>query len=123
MILEDPGLTARVLRVANSPFYNFSNKIETVSHAIALLSCRTIRILCASESFLAIFPRRRGHFAARFQDYCRHSLTTALLAKIIAEELNLPIDSEKVFIAGLLHDIGKPVLWYNFLQEGGPTMN
>ena len=119
VILEDPGLTARVLRVANSPFYNFSNKIETVSHAIALLGCRTIRILCASESFLAIFPRRKGNFAALFLNYCRHSLATALLAKIMAEEMSLPIDSEKVFIAGLLHDIGKPVLWYNFLEEGG----
>ncbi|RLB66369.1 MAG: hypothetical protein DRH03_12295 [Deltaproteobacteria bacterium] len=115
--LEDPGLTARILRVANSSFYNFSNKIETVSHAIALLGCQSIRILCASESFLAIFPRRKGSFTHLFKKYCKHSLITALLAKILAEELGVGIDSEKVFIAGLLHDIGKPVLWYNFLDK------
>ncbi len=117
VLLEDPGLTARILRVANSPFYNFSNKIETVSHAIALLGCQTIRILCASESFLAIFPRRKGSFNSLFKNYCQHSLITALLAKILAEELAVEIESEKVFIAGLLHDIGKPVLWYNFLDR------
>ncbi len=117
VILEDPGLTTRILRVANSPFYNFSNKIETVSHAIALLGCQSIRILCASESFMAIFPRRKGNFTALFQDYCQHSLTTALLAKILAEEMEVQVESEKVFIAGLLHDIGKPVLWYNFLDQ------
>ncbi|MBN2810167.1 MAG: HDOD domain-containing protein [Deltaproteobacteria bacterium] len=117
VILEDPGLTARVLRVANSSFYSFSNKIETVSHAIALLGCQAIRILCASESFLAIFPRRKGSFSLLFKEYCRHSLVTALLAKILAEELAVGIESEKVFIAGLLHDIGKPVLWYNFLEK------
>ncbi|MCK5539678.1 MAG: HDOD domain-containing protein [Deltaproteobacteria bacterium] len=117
IILEDPGLTARILRVANSPFYNFSNKIVTVSHAIALLGCQSIRILCASESFMAIFPRRKGSFTALFQNYCQHSLATALLAKILAEEMVVEIDSEKVFIAGLLHDIGKPVLWYNFLDQ------
>lgn len=117
VILEDPGLTARILRVANSPFYNFSNKIVTVSHAIALLGCQSIRILCASESFLAIFPRRKGSFTTLFQNYCQHSLATALLAKILAEEMAVRIDSEKVFIAGLLHDIGKPVLWYNFLDQ------
>lgn len=117
VLLEDPGLTARILRVANSPFYNFSNKIETVSHAIALLGCQTIRILCASESFLAIFPRRKGSFTSLFKNYCQHSLVTALLAKILAEELAVEIESEKVFIAGLLHDIGKPVLWYNFLDR------
>ncbi|MCD6293014.1 MAG: HDOD domain-containing protein [Deltaproteobacteria bacterium] len=117
VILEDPGLTARILRVANSPFYNFSNKIVTVSHAIALLGCQSIRILCASESFLGIFPRRKGSFTVLFQKYCQHSLATALLAKIMAEETDVSIDSEKVFIAGLLHDIGKPVLWYNFLDQ------
>ncbi len=117
VILEDPGLTTRILRVANSPFYNFSNKIETVSHAIALLGCQSIRILCASESFMAIFPRRKGNFTALFQNYCQHSLTTALLAKILAEEMAVQVESEKVFIAGLLHDIGKPVLWYNFLDQ------
>ncbi len=117
VILEDPGLTTRILRVANSPFYNFSNKIETVSHAIALLGCQSIRIICASESFLAIFPRRKGNFTALFQNYCQHSLTTALLAKILAEEMAVQVESEKVFIAGLLHDIGKPVLWYNFLDQ------
>jgi len=117
VILEDPGLTTRILRVANSPFYNFSNKIETVSHAIALLGCQSIRILCASESFMAIFPRRKGNFTVLFQNYCQHSLTTALLAKILAEEMAVQVESEKVFIAGLLHDIGKPVLWYNFLDQ------
>ena len=117
VLLEDPGLTARILRVANSPFYNFSNKIETVSHAIALLGCQTIRILCASESFLAIFPRRKGSLSVLFQNYCQHSLVTALMAKVLAEELAVGVDSEKVFIAGLLHDIGKPVLWYNFLER------
>ncbi len=117
VILEDPGLTTRILRVANSPFYNFSNKIETVSHAIALLGCQSIRILCASESFMAIFPRRKGNFTALFQNYCQHSLTTALLAKILAEEMAVQVESEKIFIAGLLHDIGKPVLWYNFLDQ------
>jgi len=87
VILEDPGLTTRILRVASTPFYNFSNKIETVSHAIALLGCQSIRILCASESFMAIFPRRKGNFTVLFQNYCQHSLTTALLAKILAEEM------------------------------------
>jgi putative nucleotidyltransferase with HDIG domain len=117
VILEDPGLTTRILQVANSSYYGFSNKIETVSHAIALIGSRAIRMLCASESFLVIFPQHEGNFALVFYKYCRHSLATALLAKIMNESLELVLDSEKAFIAGLLHDIGKPVLWYNFLEE------
>ena len=83
---------------------------------ILLLGCQSIRSLCASESFLAIFPQRKGSFTSLFQNYCQHSLATALLAKILSEEMAVDVDSEKVFIAGLLHDIGKPVLWYNFLD-------
>ncbi len=119
VILEDPGLTTRILQVANSSFYGFSNKIETVSHAIALIGSRAIRMLCASESFLVIFPQHEGNFTLIFYKYCRHSLATALLAKIMNEAMALLLDSEKVFIAGLLHDIGKPVLWYNFLEQAG----
>ena len=117
IILEDPGLTARVLRQANSPYYGFGNKIVTVSHAIALMGCRTIRILCASEAFLAIFPRSQKKFQDLFACYCRHSLLTALLAKVLGERLEDEADGEKYFIAGLLHDIGKPVLWYNFPEQ------
>lgn len=117
IILEDPGLTARILRQANSPYYGFGNKIVTVSHAIALLGCQNIRILCASEAFLAIFPRSQTKFQKLFTDYCRHSVLTALLAKILGERLEDEADAEKYFIAGLLHDIGKPVLWYNFPEQ------
>ncbi|MBN2706454.1 MAG: HDOD domain-containing protein [Deltaproteobacteria bacterium] len=117
VVLKDPGLTARVLRIANSPFYSFSNKIVTVSHAIALLGFRTIRIICAGESFLAIFPARLKGVSRLFHNYCRHSLLVALLARNLAESLAPELDSEKVFIAGLLHDMGKPVLWYNFPEQ------
>jgi len=117
VILEDPGLTTRILQVANSSFYGFSNKIETVSHAIALIGGQAIRMLCASESFLVIFPQHEGNFTLIFYKYCHHSLATALLAKILNEAMGLVLDSEKAFIAGLLHDIGKPVLWYNFLDQ------
>ena len=107
VILEDPGLTARILRVANSSFYNFSNKIETVNHAIALLGCQTIRILSASESFLAIFPRRKGSFISLFKNYCQHSLATALLAKILAEEMAVWLKAQDVAATVTHRDIGR----------------
>ena len=114
LILKDPSLTARILKVANSPFYQFSNKIETVSHAISLLGQETIRMICVSESFLAIFPMNRGRLHQLFQRHNDHSLLTGIIAKALIAYLSPDVDPEKAFIAGLLHDIGKPILWYNF---------
>ncbi|MBN2333465.1 MAG: HDOD domain-containing protein [Deltaproteobacteria bacterium] len=114
LILNDPSLTARILKVANSPFYQFSNKIETVSHAISLLGQETIRMICVSESFLAIFPMHKRRLPHLFQQHNDHSLLTGIFLKAIVTQLALAIDPEKAFIAGLLHDIGKPILWFNF---------
>ncbi|MBN2232760.1 MAG: HDOD domain-containing protein [Deltaproteobacteria bacterium] len=117
LILQDPALTARILKVANSPFYHFNNKIETVSHAISLLGQDTIRLLCVSEAFLAIFPPQNTGLPDDFQRHNTHSLLTGLVAKAIAARLGLALDPEKCFVAGLLHDIGRPVLWYNFPEH------
>ncbi len=117
LILKDPSLTARILKVANSPFYQFSNKIETVSHAISLLGQETIRMICVSESFLAIFPMNKGRLHQLFQRHNDHSLLTGIIAKALIGYLAPDIDPEKAFIAGLLHDIGKPILWYNFSKQ------
>ena len=117
LILKDPSLTARILKVANSPFYQFSNKIETVSHAISLLGQETIRMICVSESFLAIFPMNRGRLHQLFQQHNDHSLLTGIVARSLVTYLNPGIEPEKAFIAGLLHDIGKPILWYNYTRK------
>ncbi len=116
LILQDPSLTARILKVANSPFYQFSNKIETISHAISLLGQETIRMICVSESFLAVFPMHK-EVQFLFQQHNDHSLLTGVLAKSLVTHLNLDLDPEKSFIAGLLHDIGKPIIWYNFPEK------
>ena len=117
LILKDPSLTARILKVANSPFYQFSNKIETVSHAISLLGQGTIRMICVSESFLAIFPTNRGRLHQLFQQHNDHSLLTGIIARSLLAYLSPGIEAEKAFIAGLLHDIGKPILWYNYTRK------
>jgi len=117
LILKDPSLTARILKVANSPFYQFSNKIETVSHAISLLGQETIRMICVSESFLAIFPMNRGRLHKLFQQHNDHSLLTGIVARSLLTYLSPGIEPEKAFIAGLLHDVGKPILWYNYTKK------
>gem|GEM_PF-1052978 len=108
VILEDPALTAQVLKVANSTFYNpLGNKVNTVSRAIVVLGFDNIRRLVLGLSvsrMLTLVPRWSA-----YRSLWRHSLAVGLLARDLARLKNVA-DTEVVFVAGLLHDVGKFIL-------------
>ena len=107
-ILDDPALTAQVLKVANSTFYNpRGTKITTISRAIVILGFDNIRRLVLGLSVSKMFtllPRWTV-----YRRLWRHSLATALLARELAraDGFNEP---EAAFVGGLLHDVGKLIL-------------
>ncbi|MBN2705030.1 MAG: HDOD domain-containing protein [Deltaproteobacteria bacterium] len=108
VILEDPALTAQVLKVANSTFYNpLGSKVNTVSRAIVVLGFDNIRRLVLGLSvsrMLTLVPRW-----SVYRTLWRHSLAVGLLARDLAR-LKDVADTEVVFVAGLLHDVGKFIL-------------
>ncbi len=108
VILEDPALTAQVLKVANSTFYNpRGNKISTVSRAIVILGYDNIRRLVLGLSVSRMFtllPRW-----SVYRRLWRHSLATALLARELAQADGFK-EAEIAFVGGLLHDVGKLII-------------
>lgn len=107
---EDPPLTARVLRMANSPVYGGRFRIMSVPQAVLRLGMLEIRNVVMS---LGVIRSMLG--AGRRLDYrtfWHHSLTVALAAETLAEVAPRQRDSEDegVFAAGLLHDIGRFIL-------------
>lgn len=102
VIARDQVLSAKVLRLVNSPFYGFPGRISTVSHAIVLLGFNVIKGLLLST---AVFDS----LAEEFRGLWEHSLGTAVLSRVLAKEKGLR-DPEEVMVAGLLHDIGKVIL-------------
>lgn len=108
-ISADPALTARVLRLVNSPLYGFSGKIETVSRALVVLGTQQVHDLALATSVAGLFSR----VAPRLMDterFWRESVYCALSARVIAKLCNL-LDSERLFVAGLLHAIGHLVMY------------
>lgn len=106
-IRRDASLVAHVMRVANTPVYAAATKIVSLDQAIARLGVTTIK-----QILLVIASQARVFRAAGFETEVRavfsHCLTTALFAQEIAKQRKRLGD--EAFTAGLLHDIGKPIL-------------
>jgi len=112
-ILLAPGLTIKILKIVNSPFYGLGSKINSIKDAVVLLGTdEVINMafgLSLSESFLnadlkeLMDPKAMWH----------HAMGTALIARYLCRDLPQFKDMG-IFTAGLLHDIGKVYLIENF---------
>jgi len=114
-ISQDPVLTMRLLKLVNSPFYNFPSEIDTISMAVTILGTRQLRDLVFVTTVVNQFtPHEDVNFD--LETFWCHSITAGLAARVIAlEQKNL--NSERLFICGLLHDIGKMIMALLLPQE------
>jgi putative nucleotidyltransferase with HDIG domain len=107
-IQKDPDLTARLLRLANSPFFGFANRLSTVSEAVSLLGIQQIQDMIVASSVLEQFKGVPDSLVNK-DSFWRHSLAVGITARLLAMERRLP-KPDKFFVAGLLHDVGRLVL-------------
>lgn len=105
LIEADPVLSARVMRLANAPYYGLSRKVGSASRAVVLLGFSTVRGLAVSAacSLLA------DDASLSPTGFWSHSVAVAASASIIAHELGMP--PGEAFSAGLLHDLGVALLF------------
>jgi putative nucleotidyltransferase with HDIG domain len=108
-VSKDPALTARLLRIANSPALGQNGKIATISRAITLLGVRQVRDLTVGLTAVRTFDGI-GNELVTMASFWRHSVLCAVAATQIAERRKGSRD-DSPFIAGLLHDIGQLVLY------------
>ncbi len=108
VVRDDQVLTARLLRLVNSSFYGFPQRISTVTGAIVLLGFDAIRSLLLTTSVVEIFSRGTRSNRMQAEKLWDHSLGCAVGAKTIGEKTGYD-KVEELFVAGLLHDIGKIV--------------
>ena len=108
IITDDQVLTARLLKLVNSSFYGFPQRVSTVTGAIVLLGFDAIRLNLLTTSVLDLFPARVAKVRRDQEQLWDHSLACAIGAKSIGNFLRHD-KLEELFVAGLLHDIGKIV--------------
>jgi len=107
VIQSDQNLVGVLLKMVNSSFYSRGNTISSLKTALSILGFKLIKTLAMTFSTQMIFS---GSTYTRFNKYVwKHSIVTAILCKWLNDKKNIA-DPEIVFLAGILHDIGKVVL-------------
>jgi HD-like signal output (HDOD) protein len=109
IISDDPGLTVRLLRLVNSAFYGFPNKIGTITQALVIIGTKQLCDLALATSIVSLFSGIPKEFVS-MESFWRHSIACGIAAKTIAtfrREANI----ERFLTAGMVHDIGRFIIY------------
>jgi diguanylate cyclase (GGDEF)-like protein len=109
VITNDPALSAKMLRLVNSPTYGLRQQVRTIQHALALLGVNAVRTLALSFS-LAADMRGKNQPGLDLRAYWKRSVLSAVAARELAVAAGLAPVKEEAFLAALLQDIGRLAL-------------
>lgn len=113
LMLTDQVMTARVMKLINSPVYRPAQEITSLKRALVYIGLRHVRELALTTSVIDVFDRTSG--ALELSAFWEHSFGVGMVSKIIARKVGYQ-DLEKAYISGIIHDLGE-VFLSNFLRE------
>lgn len=121
VISLDPVLTSKVLKLINSAYIGASEKITSIIKAIIMLGINTIKNLALSTAVVPLVGRyisKKESYFFNMEGFWKHCIGVGVTSKLIARETgeNKKI-IEEYFISGIIHDIGKLVMSYNFPED------
>lgn len=120
VIAKDPALSARLLRLVNSSFYGFQSRIDTITRAITIVGIDDLYNLvvatCVLDKFAKI-PTELVDMTAFWMRSVHCGVVTKLLAKNCAV-----LNTERLFLAGLLHDMGSLVLYQTTPEQANSVL-
>jgi HD-like signal output (HDOD) protein len=115
VVNRSPSLTALLLKIVNSSFFGFPAKIDKVSQAVTLIGTREISGLALGISVLSIFKNIPKEIIDMYS-FLKHSLACGIFSRVLAAHLNSN-QTEQLFVSGLLHDLGRLILYIHFPKE------
>lgn len=114
----DPGLSAELLRLVNSAFFSrnlrvlggrFPTKISSLAQALTMVGEERLKELAITVSILPLFQNLPPSLVD-FESFWTHSVAVGVIARAIGESIPAP-DPESLFVAGLIHDIGRLIMY------------
>lgn len=112
----DQAMAAKTLRIANSSFYGMQSTVTSIAQAVSVLGFHSIRTVVTACALTGSFAPMSGVGCSfDFQGFWRHSLATAVVARLLAPHMG--VNPETAFTAGLLHDLGTLVLATRFPDQ------
>ncbi len=111
VVARDPHLASRVLKLANSAAFQRRHPAVSIEQAISRVGTEGLTAALVEFSLHEVFVSRNQHIRAAFRGMWEHSLAVALLSKDLAAAHGRGrVDPNTAYLAGLLHDVGKPVV-------------
>tara|TARA_B100001248_G_scaffold262395_1_gene258077 strand:- start:10313 stop:11254 length:942 start_codon:yes stop_codon:yes gene_type:complete len=121
IIKDDPILTARLLKLANSGLFGLKQEVTCIEQVVALLGLNNIReLFLASPIIEEVDKLHRGNprvLPAMLHQHCHHSLGAAIITRDIISYINVGFPPEADYLIGLLHNVGKVVIDLSFPEE------
>lgn len=120
VINKSPSLTALLLKIVNSSFYGLPAKVDRVSLAVTLVGTRELSALALGISIMSIFRKIPSRLLS-MPLFLQHSLACGIVSRLLAAQKNMR-QTEQMFTAGLLHDLGRLVTFIYFPDEALAVM-
>jgi putative nucleotidyltransferase with HDIG domain len=108
IIEKDQALTVKILKVANSAFYGFLSRVSSLEHALALLGANEVKAIVLASSVHDFFSDHESGSFDRTR-FWKHAVISSQVARYLGSQFKIRED-DSLFLAGLIHDIGKVVL-------------
>ncbi len=115
IVNKSPSIAALLLRVVNSAFYGFPSKIDSITRAVTLIGSKEITSLALGISTMKIFKDIPGG-SVDMNAFIKHSLACGILSRVMAAHKNIQ-QTEQLFISGLLHDVGRLIIYKYFPDQ------
>jgi HD-like signal output (HDOD) protein len=119
VVNTDPGITASVLKIVNSAFYGYPGQIEVISRAIQLIGIGQLHDLVLSVS--AVTALNVSNDIESLSRFWQRNIYCGVLSSLLAKKLRLK-NPESLFVVGLLHEIGRLILFLKYPNESKQTI-
>ncbi len=120
VISNDTSLSLRLLKIVNSPFFNFPQKIDSITHAISVVGTEQLRDLALATSVLTKF-KGISDSKIDMNSFWRHSLGCGIAARVLALHCRQP-NAERYFLIGMVHDVGRLILFENLSEKASQVL-
>ncbi|MFT4713218.1 MAG: HD-like signal output (HDOD) protein [Candidatus Azotimanducaceae bacterium] len=111
VVMVDSGLSALILKMVNSAYFGFPETIQNIAQSISLIGLDRFHQIVLGVSAMSCLKVDNQDFS--LEQFWRSSLSTGVMAQLLATRMDAA-ENDEMFIAGLLHEIGRLILYAHF---------
>lgn len=120
VVEKDTSLSAKLLKIVNSAFYSFPSKIDSIRRAITIIGTKELATLAVGISAIEAFSGIPKNLT-NMRLFWRHSIACGVFARLLGTYVE-GVSTERLFVSGLLHDVGRLVIFRSLPEHSAHTL-